>query len=108
VSASEAGTISLTQLRKSRMIGPGSCVSNTIPFEHQVAATTKPIAAGQTVTLKVDASRLAFNGGTPFARPNFETCADPLTSFDKLIASFVTADGTTLYTSTPKRLQRVW
>lgn len=108
VTSSEAGTISLMQLRKSRVIGPGWCVSNTVPFEHPLPATTRPIAAGQTVTVKLDASRLAFAGGTPFVRPNFDTCADPQTSFAKLVATFITADNTSQYTSPARRLQRVW
>lgn len=108
VTSTEAGTISLMQLRKSRMIGPGRCVQNRVPFENELAGTTQPIAAGQTLKLKLDATRLVFAGGTPFAQPNFETCADPYTPFDRLVATFTAADNSVYSTSPPRRLQRVW
>lgn len=112
VTSSEAGSLQLQQVRPDRMLGPGRCGSNA----SRNVGTARPIAAGQTITISVQPSSLAYGGGAllpPYGwdDPNYppyqDLCYDRYSTFNQLRAAVSQPAPGYGYGSAVAALQRV-
>lgn len=95
VSSTNAGPLTIRQLRPSKIQGPGRCVAALPVFERYIggkAQKSVPYAtAGQVVTVKLTATNLEYFGGNPlaglFGDPNDPNrCDDYVTQFNRISA----------------------
>ena len=95
VSSTNAGPLTIRQLRADRMQGPGRCSVSLPTSERYIGGKTQKTVpyptAGQVVTVKLAASTLEYFGGDPFAGlfgdPDYpERCDDYVSQFTRISA----------------------
>lgn len=74
VKSTEAGTLSLFQVRPDRALGPGRCSGYNARY---IAGTQRAMAAGQTVTYSVAAASLFYGDGQLLAPPGWDDPNNP-------------------------------